>query len=101
MPSVNEVIKTLQDRFDGSEVIAFGVWTSKDVNRVAKESGFKLDKEEANNVLNILTEDFDPIIGINNEIISDTIADEDEEYDEGDKDEYIEDEDIENFDDEN
>lgn len=79
MPKVNEVIKMLKDRYDEDEVIAFGIWTKKDIQRVSKVACTKLDTEQINEVLDILTEDFDPIIGINDEIIQETISDQDED----------------------
>lgn len=79
MPKVNDVIKMLKDKYDEDEVIAFGIWTKKDIQRVSKVVCTKLDTEQINEVLDILTEDFDPIIGINDEIIQETISDQDED----------------------
>jgi hypothetical protein len=78
MPTVDEAIHMIQKRYKGDEVIAFGIWTKKDVNRVAKKTDFELNKAEVNDILNILTEEFDPTIGITDEVIEETITDNNE-----------------------
>lgn len=92
MPTVEEAIQMIQKRYKGDEVIAFGIWTKKDINRVADNAEIELNKSEINDILNILTEEFDPIIGINDDVIEQTISNNN-----GVEDEFYSREDVEDF----
>ena len=95
MPTVSEVIVMLEKRFKNKleDSIAIGIWTSKDIKTIANDNGIDLKGDDVKDILDILTEDFDPSIGISEDVIKETLDDNDfsekEEY----KEEYDEDRD--------
>lgn len=92
MPTVSEVIVMLEKRFKNKleDSIAIGIWTSKDIKTIANDNGIDLKGDDVKDILDILTEDFDPSIGISEDVIKETL---DEANDFSEKEEYDEDRD--------
>ena len=87
MPTVSEVIETLKKR-NQNEVIAFGIWTKKDIKKVAESNNIDLKSDDASDIMEVLTEDFDPLEGINEDVILSAIDDRDIDEDEEEEEEY-------------
>lgn len=79
MPTVSEVIVMLEKRFKNKleDSIAIGIWTSKDIKTIANDNGIDLKGDDVKDILDILTEDFDPSIGISEDVIKETLDDND------------------------
>lgn len=75
MPTVSEVIVMLEKRFKNKleDSIAIGIWTSKDIKTIANDNGIDLKGDDVKDILDILTEDFDPSIGISEDVIKETL----------------------------
>lgn len=74
MPTVKEVIEDLQ-KMDPDEHIAAHVWSTEDVFGRAREDGFCLTQEQANNVIDNVRQELDSELGITWDTISSAIDD--------------------------
>lgn len=74
MPKVKDIISSLSKKFNQEDNIAVGIWTAKDIKARERYLGIKLNNDEINDVLDTLTENFDPVVGISEEVIEDLIC---------------------------
>lgn len=90
MPKLSSEIERISKQYKSSEHVVVGVWTKKDILARAKKLKIDVSAEDANDVLAMLQEDFDPMVGINSKVIDEALADvtdglvNDDRVDEGD-----------------
>ncbi len=75
MPKLSVELDRIKKQYGSNDYVVIGVWTKKDILNRAKKLNMKISNEEANEVLVVLQEDFDPMVGINYKVIDVALRD--------------------------